>query len=56
MRRVRFGIQTNEAQVEEANFGLAVLRERGWEATVSVNEGGGAGVKRAFPFYLYSRF
>ena len=56
LQRVRFSIQTNGVHVEEARFGVAVLRGRGWEATVSLNEGNGTDGKRPFPFYLYSRF
>ena len=56
LRSVHFGLRTNEAQVEEGTFGLAGLRGRGWEASVSINEGETSGVKQPFPFYLYSRF
>ncbi|KAJ3500032.1 hypothetical protein NMY22_g19398 [Coprinellus aureogranulatus] len=55
VQRVHFDVTTNQANVQEVDFKLGILREKGWEATVAVNEGEDLAAKRRF-FYLYSRY
>ncbi|KAF6744898.1 hypothetical protein DFP72DRAFT_1077961 [Ephemerocybe angulata] len=58
--RLHLNVTTNlrakTKEEEDSIFAMSVLAGRGVEAKLSVNDGTEDGIKRPFPFYLYSRF
>ncbi|KAF5335130.1 hypothetical protein D9611_010889 [Ephemerocybe angulata] len=53
---VTTNLRAKTKEEEDSMFAMSVLAGRGVEAKLSVNDGTEDGIKRPFPFYLYSRF